>query len=92
MIDREAFVSRLILEADTELEREAAYWLQVDGLELARLRAIVRDLAATEPLDTEFNECRLCFGDYDWLEKHCTHDPCCPWLRATQEVQPLTSE
>lgn len=89
MIDREAFVSRLILEADSELERGAAYWLQVDGLELARLRAIVRDLAETEPLDTEFNECRLCFGDYDWLgDKRCVHDPGCPWLRAQQEVQP----
>lgn len=38
-------VSRLILEADSELERGAAVRLQVDGLELARLRAIVRDLA-----------------------------------------------
>ncbi len=44
MIDREAFVSRLILEADTELERGAAYWLQVDAVELAQARAKIAEL------------------------------------------------
>ncbi len=44
MIDREAFVSRLIRGAGTELERGAAYWLRVDAVELAQARAKVAEL------------------------------------------------
>ncbi len=78
-------------------EATAAVVASVENLEqmmaeLARLRAIVRDLAACpEPYNIEWAECQLCEserlidgqGDMTTL-----HTPGCPWLRATQEVTP----
>lgn len=57
--------------------------------ELERLRSIVSDLAAQNyPGDNETGDCVLCGAEFDWspgLANRISHDPGCPWLRATQE-------
>lgn len=83
-----------------EAMRQRAEWSERNGAgqlafeyravadELARLRAIVRDLAANNyPSDNETGDCVLCGADWDWLEKRLTHTAGCPWLRATQEAE-----
>ncbi len=59
--------------------------------ELARLRAIVRDLAARpEPYNIEWAECQLCESERlinGQGDMATVHDPGCPWLRATQEAE-----
>lgn len=149
MTDREAFVSRLILEAETPLERAAVTELQIAGLklqalaeqlaahqsvsieeagdaisatfdadirmgspwvkpdpaeataavvasvknledllgELERLRAIVRDLAESNPYEGEYGMCVLCLTDPPSIAENVSHAPGCPWLRATQEAE-----
>lgn len=58
--------------------------------ELERLRAIVRDVAALDPIQLYQDDwlmCAFCDADGGWLEQEVgPHDPGCPWLRATQEV------
>jgi hypothetical protein len=44
--------------------------------------AILRDLVAKEPEESEFGTCVLCDG-LGYEEKE-PHDPTCPWLRAKQ--------
>ena len=90
MIDREAFVSRLIVEADTELERGAAYWLQVDGLELARLRAVVRDAKPWAAMIAAADRPNALDDDVLWDRVQPTAGEAraaAAWLRATQEAE-----
>lgn len=57
--------------------------------ELARLCAIVSDLAREDPVmrrDTAADDghCWFCYSAQVWKGTDW-HDPSCPWLRATQE-------
>ena len=88
MTDRQAFVSRLILEAETPLEREAVTELQIAGLELERLRAIAAAAAPFVAMIARVADDGLEDDDTIWDRVH----PSASEARAAATLAPMIAK